>query len=125
MEFLAFLELIERATPRRRDIHKILGNCETHTHAQAQAWFAFHPRNHFHFTLTSALWLNTVERWFAEITRKRFRRGTFHSFNELNRAVSDYVWENNPNPSPFNWTATATSIVKKIKHYKEALDAQY
>jgi transposase len=123
IEFLAFLERIERATPRRRDIHMILDNYGTHTHPKVQAWFALHPRYHLHFTPTGTSWLNMVERWFAEITRKRLRRGTFHSVRELNRAISEYVRQNNRNPRPFIWTATATSIMKKIKHCKEALDA--
>jgi transposase len=78
-----------------------------------------------HFTPTGASWLNLVERWFAEITRKRIRRGTFHSVRELNRAISEYVRENNRYPRPFIWTATATSIMKKIKRCKEASDAQH
>ena len=124
IEFLAFLERIERAAPRRRDIHLILDNYGTHTHPKVQAWFAAHPRYHLHFTLTGASWLNLVERWFAEITRKRIRRGTFHSVTELNRAISAYLREPNRNPRPFIWTATASKILKKIKHCKEALDAQ-
>jgi len=125
IEFLAFLERIERAAPRRRDIHMILDNYGTHPHPKVQAWFAAHPRYHLHFTPTGASWLNLVERWFAEITRKRIRRGTFHSVSELNRAISEYVRENNRNPRPFIWTATASTIMKKIKHCKEALDAQH
>lgn len=123
IEFLAFLERIERATPRRRDIHLILDNYGTHTHPKVQAWFAAHPRYHLHFTPTGASWLNLVERWFAEITRKRIRPGTFRSVSELNHSISEYVRENNRNPRPFIWTATASTIMKKIKHCKEVLDA--
>jgi len=64
-----------------------------------------------------------VERWFAEITRKRIRRGTFRSVAELTQAIYQYVRENNNNPRPFVWTATASNILRKIKHCKEALDA--
>lgn len=123
MEFLAFLERVERATPRRRPIHMILDNYGTHTHPKVQAWFAAHPRYHLHFTPTGASWLNLVERWFAEITRKRIRRGTFRSVAELNRAIHEYLRENNKNPRPFIWTATARQIMRKIRHCKEALDA--
>jgi transposase len=125
IEFLAFLQQIERTTPRRRDIHIILDNYGTHTHPNVRAWFAAHPRYHLHFTPTGASWLNLVERGFADITRKRIRRATFHGVRDLNRAISEYVRENNRNPRPFTWTATATSIMKKIKHRKEALDAQH
>jgi transposase len=101
----------------------VLDNYGTHTHPKAQAWFATHPRYHLHFTPTGASWLNLVERWFAEITRKRIRRGTFQSVTELNPAISEYLRENNRNPRPFIWTATASRIMKKIRHCKEALDA--
>jgi len=103
----------------------VLDNYGTHTHPKVQAWFAAHPRYHLHFTPTGASWLNLVERWFAEITRKRIRRGTFHSVTELNRAISEYLRENNRKPRPFIWTATASKIMKKINHCKEALDAQH
>ena len=86
-EFLAFLDQIERAAPKRREIHLILDNYSTHTHPAVEAWFAARPRYHRHFVPTSASWLNLVERWFAEITRKRIRRGTFRSLAELIRAI--------------------------------------
>jgi len=123
VEFLQFLERVERSTPRRRDIHMILDNYGTHTHLKVQAWFAAHPRYHLHFTPTGTSWQNLVERWFAEITRKRIRRGTFRSVAELTQAIYQYVRENNNNPRPFIWTATASNILRKIKHCKEALDA--
>jgi hypothetical protein len=88
-------------------------------------WFAVHPHYYLHFTPTGASWLNLVERLFAEIIRKRIRRGTFHSVTELNRAISEYLRENSRNPRRFIWTAPASSIMKKIKHCKEALDAQH
>jgi transposase len=125
LEFLAFLERIERVTPRRRDIHLILDNYGTHTHPKVQAWFAAHPRYHRHFTPTSSSWLNLVERWFGEITRKRIRRGTFRSVGELTQAIYQYLRQNNQNPRPFIWTASASKIMNKIKHCKEALDAPH
>jgi len=75
-----------------------------------------------HFTPTGASWLNLVERWFAEITRKRIRRGTFRSVAALKRAIHEYLREHNKNPRPFIWTASASSIMRKIKHCKEALE---
>ena len=121
-EFLTFLERIEQATPRRRDIHMILDNYGTHTHPQVEEWFAAHARYHLHFTPTGASWLNLVERWFAEITRKRIRRGTFRSVPSLIRAIREYVREQNKHPRPFIWTATASRIMRKIRHCKEALE---
>src|SRR5437867_1691579 len=121
-EFLAFLERIDRETPKRLAIHLILDNYGTHKHPAVKAWFAAHPRYHLHFTPTSASWLNLVERWFAEITRQRIRRGTFRSVPDLIRAIHAYLREHNKDPRPFLWTASAASIVRKIRRCKEALD---
>ncbi len=121
-EFLAFLEQVDRATPRRREIHLILDNYGTHTHPKVEAWFAAHPRYHRHFTPTGASWLNLVERWFAELTSKRVRRGTFRSVPALIRAIRQYIREHNSHPRPFIWTASAATIMRKIKHCKEALE---
>lgn len=122
-EFLAFLERVDRVVPRRREIHLILDNYGTHKHPRVQEWFAARPRYHLHFTPTGSSWLNLVDRWFAEITRKRIRRGAFRSVRELERAIYQYLRENNKHPRPFIWTATASTIMRKIKHCKEALDA--
>ncbi|HXJ80408.1 MAG TPA: IS630 family transposase, partial [Candidatus Methylomirabilis sp.] len=121
-EFLAFLDKIDRQTGRHWDIHLILDNYSTHTHPTVKAWMGTHPRFHFHFTPTGASWLNLVERFFAEITRKRIRRGTFRSVPALIAAIHAYVREHNKNPRPFIWTATPATILRKIKHCKEALE---
>jgi transposase len=117
-EFINFLERIDQNTPRRIPIHLILDNYGTHKHPEVRAWFAEHPRYHPHFTPTSASWLNQVERWFAEITRKRIRRGTFRSVPVLVKAINDYVRSNNNNAQPFIWTATADTIIRKVRRYK-------
>ena len=122
-EFLAFLERIERETPKRFDIHLILDNYGTHKHPAVRTWLAAHPRYHLHFTPTSASWLNLVERWFAEITRQRIRRGTFRSVPDLIRAIQSYLREHNDNPRRFLWTASVKSIMRKIRGCKEASDA--
>ena len=103
-------------------IHLVLDNYGTHKHPKVMQWFAAHPRYHLHFTPTSCSWLNLIERWFAEITRKRIRRGTFRSVPELTKAINDYICQNNKNPKPFIWTATASSILGKIQYCKEALE---
>ena len=121
-EFLAFLDKIDRQTPRRRDIHLILDNYGTHKHPTVKAWMREHPRFHFHFTPTGASWLNLVERFFAEITRKRIRRGTFRSVPALIAAIRAYIREHNKHPRPFIWTAPASAILRKIKHCKQALE---
>jgi transposase len=121
-EFIKFLDRIDASTPRRREIHLILDNYGTHTHPKVEQWFADHPRYHRHFTPTSASWLNLVERWFAEITRKRIRRGTFTSVPALITAIRQYVRLYNRNPKPFIWTAKPSSIMRKVQHCKEALE---
>ena len=103
----------------------ILDNYGTHTYLKVQAWFAAHPRYHLHFTPTGTSWLNLVERWFAEITRKRIRRGAFRNVPELIRAIYQYLRENNKNPRPFIWTATVAKILRKVKHCKETLESAH
>jgi transposase len=124
-EFLAFLAQVDRASPKRREIHLILDNYSTHTHPAVDAWFAAHPRYHRHFVPTGASWLNLVERWFADITRKRIRRGTFRSVPELIRTIEDYVAHHNRHAEPFVWTATAATILRKVRHCKEALETEH
>jgi transposase len=121
-EFIAFLGRIEANTPKRRQIHLVLDNYGTHTHPKVKDWFTAHPRYHLHFTPTGASWINMVERWFAEITRKRIRRGTFRSVQELIRAIQDYIRENNNGSRPFIWTATASAIINKVRRRKQALE---
>jgi transposase len=122
-EFISFLDRIDHATPRRREIHLILDNYRTHKHAAVIEWLEAHDRFHLHFIPTSSSWLNLIERWFAEITRKRIRRGTFHNVRALEAAIREYLAENNKNPRPFVWTATVSDIMRKIRRCKEALDA--
>ncbi len=118
LEFLSFLRKIDKSTPRRLALHLILDNYGTHKHPAVQEWFAAHPRFHPHFTPTSASWLNQVERWFAEITRKRIRRGTFSSVAALKKAIRDYIRANNADPQPFIWTASANTILRKVRKHK-------
>jgi transposase len=86
----------------------------THKHAVVKAWFAAHPRYHVHFTPTSSSWLNAVERFFAEVTNRRIRRGTFASVTALKRAITAYVNDHNASASPFIWTKSARTIMRKI-----------
>ena len=120
-EFLAFLEKIERQTPKGLAVHLILDNYGTHTHPRVEQWLEAHPRYQFHFTPKGASWLNQVERFFAELTRKRTRRGSFRSVRELERAIRDYVAEHNRQARPFVWTASASQIIRKVRNCKRAL----
>ena len=84
-----------------------------------------HPRFHLHFTPTSASWLNLVERFFAEITMKRIRRGAFASVAELEQAICEYLDEHNTDPKPFVWTKTANAILKKDRRALPQLALQF
>lgn len=117
-EFLRFLDRIDRSIHADLDIHLVLDNYGTHKHPDVKTWLAARPRYHVHFTPTSSSWLNQVERWFAEITRKRIRRGTFRSVRELTKAIHDYIRIYNDNPQPFQWVASASRIIRKVNRYR-------
>lgn len=125
-EFLAFLQTLDRTIPtHRREIHVILDNYATHTHPKVDAWFAAHPRYHRHFVPTSASWLNLIERWFADITHTRIRRGSFRSVPDSIRAIEDYVTHHNLHAVPFIWTASTATILRNVRHCKEALETAH
>src|SRR5450756_1023875 len=86
-EFLKFLRQADRDTPEGMDLHLIVDNYATHKHPKVKQWIKRHKRFHLHFIPTSSSWLNLVERWFGEITRKRIRRGVFKSVKELIEAT--------------------------------------
>ena len=121
-EFLKFLRTIDREVPERLQIHLILDNYHTHKHADVNAWLAKHPRFHLHFTPTSSSWLNLVERFFGKLTDKAIRRGAFHSVPDLIAAISDYLDATNADPQPFTWTATADSILEKVRRGRVTLE---
>jgi transposase len=124
-EYIRFLKKIDSETTPELDLHLIADNYGTHKHDRVNSWLSRHPRFHMHFTPTSTSWLNMVERWFGEITRKRIRRGTFRSVAALIKAIEEYVENNNQNPHIFVWTAPVKRIMEKIAKSKEALDAPH
>lgn len=113
-EFLAFLKQIDRRTPKDLDLHLVLDNYATHKHPDVKAWLQTKPRFHLHFVPTSCSWLNLVERFFAQITTKRIRRGSFDSVKELEDEIKDYLRIHNEDPKPFKWTASAEAIIEKV-----------
>jgi transposase len=117
-EFVRFLDRIERETAPGLDLHLIVDNYATHKHKQVVRWLNKHPRFHLHFTPTGCSWLNLVECWFSELTRKRIRRGDFHSVAELVAAIQDYLAHHNQQPKPFIWTASADTILAKVARCK-------
>jgi len=121
-EFLVFLRRINRSVPKGLAVHLILDNYSTHKHPEVKSWLAKNPRFHLHFTPTSSSWLNLVERWFRELTEKALRRGVFHSVPDLIASIEDYLSAHNEDPKPFIWTATADSILEKVRRGRVALE---
>jgi transposase len=121
-EFLTFLKKLDRQTPKDLALHLIIDNYATHKHPAVQAWLAKHPRVYLHFTPTSASWLNLVERFFAEITHNRIRRGIFKSVAELEAAIRAYLAHRNQQPHPFTWTASLEKIIEKVARAKATLE---
>ena len=121
-EWLRFLKLIDRQTPKKKELHLVVDNYATHKHPEVQAWLAKHPRFHMHFTPTSSSWLNMVERFFRDITDKRIRRGVFKSVPDLEAAINEYISAHNANPKPLIWTAKASDILAKVTRARAVLN---
>ena len=122
-EFIRFLNKINRETPAAPELHLIVDNYATHKHPKVRAWLERHPRFHFHFTPTSASWLNAVEGFFAKLTRQRLKRGVFKGIVDLQAAINRYLAETNDNPKPFIWTADPDKIVAAVKRGHQMLDS--
>jgi transposase len=120
-EFLRFLRKIDRAVQKHLDLHLIMDNYATHKTAEVKAWLKKHPRFHVHFIPTSSSWLNLVERFFAEITGKRIRRGAFASVAELEEAIDDYLLRHNATAKPYAWTKPAAEILAKERRALDKL----
>ena len=112
-EFIRFLNAVEAAVPAGKLVHAIADNYAAHKHPKVRAWLARHPRWTFHFTPTSASWLNAVETFFSALTRRRLKRGVFRSIVDLQAAINRYIAEHNDHPKPFVWTKTADTILAK------------
>jgi len=112
-EFLGFLKQIEDRTPAGLQIHAVLDNYATHKTDAVVRWLACHPRWHLHFIPTHSSWLNQVERFFAELTRRRLQRESFPGVPQLRAAIHDYLKTHNASPRPFQWTASADLILGK------------
>ena len=116
-EFLDFLKKIDRSVPDGLDIHVVMDNYATHKTAPVKAWLARRAHWHIHFTPTSASWINQVERWFAELTRKQLQRGVHHSTRKLEADIRAFIDKHNEDPKPFKWTKSADDILAAVKHF--------
>ena len=121
-EFLQFLRRINREFPGKTALHLVMDNYGTHNTAEVKSWLKAHPRFVTHFVPTSCSWLNLIERWFAELTNKRIRRGSFLSVPDLVAAIQEFLGVWNENPKPFVWTATVDSIVAKLARCRQTLE---
>jgi transposase len=122
-EFLRFLNRLERDIPAGKLVHVVLDNYGSHKHPKVRAWLARHPRWTFHFTPTSASWLNAVEGFFARLTQRRLQRGVFHSVVDLQAAINRYLAEHNSRPKPFVWTAHPDAIIAAASRGYQVLNS--
>ena len=121
-EFLRFLRRLDQEFPGPVPLHLVMDNYGTHQHPKGRAWLQRHPRFVPHFVPTSSSWLNLIERWFAELTTKRVRRGSFYSVEDLENAISEFLAVWNEHPKPFVWTATVASIKGKLSRCRQTLE---
>jgi transposase len=117
IEFKQFLQTLDREVPADLDVHLVLDNSSTHKTPAIQRWLVAHPRFVVHFTPTSSSWLNLVERWFAELTTKKLRRGTHRTVRQLNADIRAWIDTWNESPRPFVWSKTADEILEAIARY--------
>jgi len=126
-EFLSFLQQLEKTVPADLEIHLILDYYSTHKSQAVQRWLQPKKRQRFHLhsTPTSSSWLNQVERWFALITDRMIRRGTFLSVRELEQAIYEWLAKWSHDPQPFVWKATADVILDKVRRCKELYETAH
>jgi len=122
IEFKKFLARLDREAPDELEVHLILDNYATHKTPAIGRWLKAHPRFVLHFTPTGASWLNLVERWFAELTARKIRRGTHRSVRELEDDIRDWIDTWNDNPRPYAWTKSADQIFETINAYLQRIN---
>src|SRR6478752_10493513 len=122
-EFIRFLNVIDAKVAKKKTVHVIVDNYAAHKHPKVLEWIENHPRFVFHFTPTSASWLNAVESFFAKLTKKRLKRGVFRSLQELKDAIHRFLDDTNANPKPFTWTKDPNKIIAAVKRGHQSLDS--
>jgi transposase len=124
-QFREFLDLIDARVPQRLDVHIIMDNYGTHKTPVIRNWFAKRPRFHVHYTPTYGSWLSLVERWFAELTIKQIRRGSFRSVPQLKAAIQEFIDAHQADPTPFVWTKSADEILASMARFAQrTIDAR-
>jgi transposase len=121
IEFRSFLERIDAEVPAGLAVHLVLDNYATHKTPAIKRWLVRHPRFFLHFTPTGASWLNLVERWFAELTTKKIKRGAHTSVPNLEGDIRGWIATWNEDPRPFVWVKTADQILASLARYCERI----
>jgi transposase len=116
-EFRKFLVKLDHEVPAGLDVHLVLDTYATRMTPTMKKWLLAHPRFHLHFTPTGSSWLNLVERWFAELTSKRIRRGVHRSVRALERDIRTWIGNWNEDPKPYAWTKTSDEILEHLASY--------
>src|SRR3984893_4680792 len=121
-EFIKFLRRLDSEFEPDLELHLIMDNYGTHKHETVRRFLDRHRRFKVHYIPTSSSWLNLVERWFAELSGKAVRRGSFASVPDLIQAIFDFIAHWNAEPTPFVWTAKAEDILAKIERCRQRLE---
>lgn len=119
-DFLTFMRQVVRAYPRR-ELHVILDNSSSHGTPDVRAWLARHPRVHFHYTPTSASWLNQVEGVFGILGKQSLSLTDFYSKAALREHLAAYMRAWNRTPTPFAWTKPARAILRSHRQMLERI----
>jgi hypothetical protein len=121
-EFIRFLNTLEAnvLTEKMSTLSSTITK-PTPTHGSAPGWPGTSAS--FHFTPTSCSWLNAVEGYFAKLSKRRLKRGIFHSVVDLQAAINRFVAETNAEPKPFVWTADPDKIIAAVKRGHQVLDS--
>ena len=120
VDFLAFMRKVVRAYPGR-ELHVILDNSSTHGTPDVRAWLAAHPQVHFHYTPTSASWLNQVEGFFGILGKQSLSLTDFPSTKALREHLAAYMRAWKKNPTPFAWTKPAEAIIRSHRRMLERI----
>ena len=94
-----------------------MDNYATHKTPKIKAWLARRPHWHVHFTPASASWINQMERWFAELTRKKLHRRVHRTIAELETDIASFIEAPNENPKPCKWVKSADEILAAVKRF--------
>jgi transposase len=121
-EFIRFLNAVEARVPAGKLVHAIVDNYAAHKHPKVIQWLGRHPHWTFHFTPTSASWINAIEGFFARLTKRRLKRGVFHSLASLQEAINRFVAEANTKPKPLHWAKDPDTIIAAVRRGHQVLD---